>query len=238
MRAFVEDIAGHLGYEITPKWRRPRLPMATKLKSIFAYFDIGMVIDVGANEGQYGDFLRAEVGYKGAIVSYEPVPEFAERLKIHTAADPLWSVRPYALGATSGELVINVMAGTFYSSFRNPLKSGMAVHDKQNSVARTALVPVHTLDTETFGNSSLERTYLKLDTQGFDLEVLKGGPRTVSAIPAMQSEISFRAIYEGMPDYKEAFATFHAHGFSVSDMFLVSSDGQQRAVEFDCIMVK
>ena len=54
------------------------LAMANRLRDLFDRLGIKRVIDVGANEGQYGDFLRTEVGFKGLIKSFEPVPEFAE----------------------------------------------------------------------------------------------------------------------------------------------------------------
>ena len=85
---------------------------------------------------------------------------------------------------------------------------------------------------------ALRTTYLKLDTQGFDLEVLRGGPRAASVIPALQSEVSFEPIYENMPDYLEAIAEFGRHGFAVSDMFLVNPEQGGIAIEFDCVMVR
>ena len=100
------------------------------------------------------------------------------------------------------------------------------------------MVPLRTLNSEFAGNSDLKRTYLKLDTQGFDLEVVAGGVNTVSQLPALQTEISFKALYECMPDYKRSIGEFERRGFSVADMFLVSTDDEYRAVEFDCIMVR
>jgi Methyltransferase FkbM domain len=58
----------------------------------------------------------------------------------------------------------------------------------------------------------LRRTYLKLDTQGFDLEVLRGGAQVISTLPALQTEVSFHPFYEGMPDYKMAIAAFETYG--------------------------
>ena len=230
--------AERLGYSLVPHCRRHRFAMANRLRDIFAHFGIDRVIDIGAHEGEYGDFLRWEVEFKGAIDLSEPVPEFADRLKAHAASDPLWSVHACALGRNPGEMAINVMVGPRYSSFRKPLRVEISEHDRRNTIAKAVVVPLTTLDAEFANMPHLRRTYLKLDTQGFDLEVLGGGQRTVSEIPALQTEISFKALYEGMPDYKESIAAFEQHGFAVADMFLVSTDGKQRALEFDCVMVR
>ena len=72
-------LAATLGYAVLPKWRLAQLPMAERLRKIFAAHSIDTVIDVGANKGQYRDFLRHHVGYRGSIVSFEPLPEFAAK---------------------------------------------------------------------------------------------------------------------------------------------------------------
>jgi FkbM family methyltransferase len=238
MKQLIARTAEHLGYSIVPKWRCAGLAMANRLRDIFAHFGIDRVIDIGANQGQFGDFLRLEVGFKGEIESFEPVPELADKLKAHAASDPLWSVHACAMGRKPGKMPINVMVGSCYSSFRNPLPIAIPAHDLRNTVARTVTVPLTTLDAEFARMHDLRRTYLKLDTQGFDLEVLAGGHRTISGIPALQTEISFAALYEGTPDYKESIAAFEQHGFAVADMFLVATDGKHRAMEFDCVMVR
>jgi len=235
----ISKLFASLGYTILPTWRLPRLALAMRLRQTFSDYDIQTVIDVGANEGQYRNFLRHEVGFKGRIESFEPVPELADRLKRSAeSGDPLWSVHACALGAQQGELTLNVMASSDCSSFRKPIQAGSAEQIRRNTVVRTAVVPVRTLDSQFRDRPDLTRSYLKLDTQGYDLEVLRGGERVIAQIPAIQTELSFIAGYEGMPDYKEAIATFERHGFSVADFFLVSMDNANRAMEFDCLMVR
>ena len=106
-------------------------------------------------------------------------------------------------------------------------------------MVNTTIVPVSTLDAEFAATGvDLSRAFLKLDTQGFDLEVLRGGAGVVASVRALQAEVSFKPIYEGIPDYKEAIAAFEKKGFEVADFFLVSTDGRNGAVEFDCLMVR
>jgi FkbM family methyltransferase len=211
--------------------------MATRLREIFSGYGIQTVIDVGANEGQYRDFLRQHVGFEGRIVSFEPIPALAEKLKQRAAReDPNWVIHACALGAETGTLPLNIMSSSTFSSFLSPSSTG-AAQDAKNSIVATIDVPISTLDHE-LSDADPRHAYLKLDTQGFDLEVLRGGQRLISALPALQTEVSFRALYSNMPDYKTAISSFEAYGFSVADLFLVATDGTHRAVEFDCIMVR
>jgi FkbM family methyltransferase len=238
MKRMIARLADTLGYAVVPKWRIPDLVMAARLQSIFADFSIDTVIDVGANEGQYRNFLRDVVGFAGKIESFEPIPELAERLKARAASDRLWSIHACALGAEVAELTINIMSGTDFSSFRSPKPVHNTNLDQKNTVEKTARVPVDTLDGEFFGKRDLRHSFLKLDTQGYDLEVLRGGKQCISQIPALQTEVSFRSLYDGMPHYTESIAEFERNGFSVADLFLVSTDGEHRAMEFDCLMVR
>src|SRR5262245_54527233 len=113
-----------IGYSIVPRWRFARLAMATRLREIFGDYNIETVIDVGANNGQYRNFLRNEVGFQGKIASFEPLPDLAESLRRRARRDdPEWSIYACALGRQPGGLDINVMANALFSSFRQPVRN-------------------------------------------------------------------------------------------------------------------
>ncbi len=80
--------------------------------------------------------------------------------------------------------------------------------------------------------------YLKIDTQGFDLEVLKSGNAVARQVPVVQTEVSLRTLYSGSPSMQDSVAAFGELGFTIADLFLISTDSGHRAVEFDCIMVR
>jgi FkbM family methyltransferase len=223
------------GYIVEPKRHLTLIAIAERLRQIFDAYAIETVIDVGANQGQYGAFLRERVGFTGRIVSFEPIPEIAEKLRARAASDGRWTVRECALGAKPGRLAINVTAMTTMSSF-HPLQVDF---QSAHPVVATPDVEVSTLDAELVGAVNLNHAYLKLDTQGFDLEVLKGASETIALFPALQTEISFQPFYRGMPTYRESLDAFGAHGFLVADLFLAAWDEKtQAAMEFDCIMVR
>lgn len=221
------------GYMIEPRRYSAVIAMAERLKRIFADYSIDTVIDVGANEGQYGAFLRERVGFKGKIESFEPIPVVAQRLRRKASAGGHWSVHQLAVGAQSGRKLMNVTSNTTMSSFHTLTDD----YQRVIAVAEKLEVEMTTID-EFFSGRDLSRTYLKLDTQGFDLEVLKGGARSIATFPALQTEISFRPFYDGMPNYQESLDAFGRYGFCVADFFLAASDGRHAAMEFDCIMIR
>ena len=238
IKRFVAGLASAAGYTIVPNWRLSQHALAQKVAEIFRVYEIKTVIDVGANTGQYYRFLRLYVGFNGRIISYEPIPELAAKLREENSRDPLWTIHEKALGAKVETLELNVMAYSDFSSFRAPLAAGTKVQNEMNTIKRKVAVQVSTLDHELANIGELGQTFLKLDTQGFDLEALKGAGAVISRIPALQTEVAFRLLYDGMPHYAESLAAFAAHGFSVADFSLVSCDERQEAIEFDCLMVR
>ena len=91
---------------------------------------------------------------------------------------------------------------------------------------------------EATGDPAPERIFLKLDTQGFDLEVFAGAAGVLDKIVGLQSELSLRPIYEGMPTYLEALQAFQATGFAMTGIYPVTRDPEWRIVECDAVMIR
>lgn len=210
------------------------------LRNVLAKLAIDCVLDVGANRGQYGSMLR-DIGYRGLILSFEPVGANFEALAARAAGRGPWNCFRYALGAADGEAEINVTDEDVFSSFLKPTEDSQARFPR-NRVARMEKVQVRRLDgvlDQLSDGLSSPRIYLKMDTQGFDLEVLAGATGVLDRILALQTEVSFRPIYHGMPSYQDSLREFQARGFQVVDFMPVNreSDGL-RAIEMDCVMVR
>ncbi len=233
------DLAHGLGYTVIPNWQLDTYTSAAFLRRLFAHFAIDCVIDVGANAGQYHTFLRREVGFEGLVASFEPIPHLAEALKKAATSEPKWQVNHCALGPQPGELDFNVMAGTEFSSFLAPIEA--TSFGGANRVAQTVKTQVRTLDEvvpELRRAHGVNRIYLKLDTQGFDLEVLKGGEAALESISALQSEMCVQPIYQGMPRFTEVIAYLEARGFRMSGIYPNNAGHFPLLVEFDCYMVR
>ncbi len=83
------------------------------------------------------------------------------------------------------------------------------------------------------------RVYLKLDTQGYDVEAFRGAGDRVREFVGMQSEVALMRIYEGMPRLPEALSLYEASGFEVTALYPVSREtATARVLEFDCVMVR
>jgi FkbM family methyltransferase len=210
---------------------------ANDLRAMLARHRITCVIDVGARHGDYGTQLRA-LGYRGRIVSFEPVPENVALLRARAAGDAEWRVEAMALGREDGELPINVTAGSDLHSFRAPSARGREQFGGAMTVARQERVPVRrladVLDGCTAGLTA-PRVFLKTDTQGFDFEVLAGAGGRLAEIPALQTEIAAQALYEGVDDLPVALGKLAALGYGVVSLSPVVRDSERRVVEFDCL---
>jgi FkbM family methyltransferase len=234
-RVFVTRVARRAGYEVTPRWQMPSEAWARRLRHLFAKKSINTVVDVGANEGQFATLLRQQVGFQGSIISFEPNPPVAERLLERSKDDKLWTVVNCALGSAPGVMSLNLTKESVFTSFLTPMPE---ILDRGGEIIERVQVRVSTLDTELPHDVCPARTFLKLDTQGFDLEVLAGATDIVRNIPLLQVEVSFLPIYEGMPGFQDALARFESLGFVVADLFLVATARSEQAYEFDCIMVR
>lgn len=240
LERWTSGIARRLGYEMIPAWRLESRDFADHLRALFAQERIDCVADVGANVGQYRDFLRVHVGYKGRIVSFEPISELAEILERRARSDSGWEVVPCALGAEDTQLDINVAVRSTFSSFLEPDLRQTDKFGDTNRVVRRESVRMRRLDDiadEIEALRTARDIYLKCDTQGFDMQVIAGAKGILPRVSAMQSELSVLGIYKGMPDYLVTLNAMRELGFDPTGMFPVSRDEALRVVEFDCVAV-
>jgi FkbM family methyltransferase len=208
-------------------------------KEVLEDSHVNCVLDVGANVGQYGDFVR-ELGYLGQIISFEPVASTFAELERHTSADSNWRAVRTALGQRTGEVSINVTRSSPLASLRTPLTDVPARLAEGIQVDRRETTTLRRLD-EIFADyvtMSSPLVLLKLDTQGWDLEVLRGATGCLDKVVAIQSEVSVLPLYEGMPAWLESMAFIHELGFEPTGLFPVSYATGVHVVEFDCMMVR
>jgi len=228
------------GYSLIENWRIQDVAYAAFLRKLFQYLEINCVLDVGANKGQFRNFLRYDVGYSELIISFEPISAHARLLSDLSVADPRWVIHECALGAREGVAVFNVMEETEFSSFLQPDHTVVDRFKKQNSIHKSVEVDVLTLDSvmvdieKSYGRRNF---YLKMDTQGYDLQVVAGVKQNIHLIRGMQTEASVIPIYKNMPDYSSAIRTLQGLGFDVAGIFPVSPENFPLLVEFDCVLV-
>lgn len=240
LKNWIRNTSRALGYDIVPLRDIKDRDFAIHLGQLFRFLNIDCVLDVGANVGQYHDFLREKVGYQGLIVSFEPVSRNVTILQQRRMNDPKWEIVGHALGRNRGSLPIHVMKSDQFSSFLSPDNSAVPTFDGLNEASHTEIVAVHRLDEilpELQRRHGFRNIYLKLDTQGFDLEVLGGATAVLPSILALQSEASIINIYEGMPGYMDTIRFLNDCGFDISGLYPISRDPGMRLIEFDCVMI-
>jgi FkbM family methyltransferase len=236
-----DRIANAFGYSLINRSKDHKL-YETHLINVLKRYQINCIFDVGANRGQYGLLLRS-LGYKGRIISFEPVKATFEALSSVSAKDPLWDVYPFALGNEDTVKIIKVIKNSDLSSFLKPnnaldhmFSAGGSEVEREESVAVRRLDTVFTEISSASGLAG--RFALKMDTQGYDLEVFRGAVKTLEKIAVLQSEIANVPLYQGVPDLLTALSIYLQQGFEITGLFPESRDMDDlRVIEFNCLMV-
>jgi FkbM family methyltransferase len=203
-----------------------------------AELSITHVIDVGANRGQYGTLLR-RLGYTGTIVSFEPAQRAFDALRNHASKDAKWQVHKLALGDADDELELHVTGSDDFSSLLKPNDNCEEIFREHSQ--RREKVPVRRLGDllpTLIPASHWSSTHLKLDTQGFDLGVIRGLGDAAESINSLQSELSVIPLYEKQPGYIEVLNFLQGRGFTPSCIFPVSRQLGLPIVEFDALFCR
>jgi FkbM family methyltransferase len=167
-------------------------------------FATDVIFDVGANTGQFAQGLRAS-GYYGHIISFEPLSGAHATLVAAAASDPLWDVAERcAVGASDSCTEINI-AGNSYSSSLLPMLDLHREAAPESAYQGTEACRVITLD------SYIDRTFsdpttlfgLKIDTQGYEAQVLAGLRRNRERVKVIVCEMSLSPLYAHAPSMSE-----------------------------------
>jgi FkbM family methyltransferase len=197
------------------------------LKELLKALEIDCVIDVGANTGQYVRDLRA-MGYQGLIYSFEPVARSFRILEAQFRDDQRWHGFQMALGSQNARATINVVPSlTEMSSLLAP-RGDWGVEQEETEVRRLDEVLGEVLNGT--------RTFLKMDTQGYDLRVFEGAAGCINWVRGLESELSVRPLYEGMPGYLEALSAYGESGFELSHLSVVARGPEDELFELNCFM--
>jgi FkbM family methyltransferase len=207
-----------------------------QLKTVFEKYDINLVLDVGANQGQFAKRLRNF--YAGDIISFEPVSEVFAALRENLSQDNNWHGYKFALGSKESMQRIFVPKHTVFSSF---LKSNEYCEKRFGDLHDglvEEIVTVRRLDNvldEIVNEIDSKRIFIKMDTQGYDAEVFLGLGEKLDHVMVLQSEVSIIPIYENMPHWTESVSLYEEAGFSIIGMFPVTRDAE-KIIEYDCLL--
>lgn len=218
-----------------------RLWEEVHLREVFARFHVDCVFDVGANYGQYARMLRQQVGFEGLIVSFEPVPAAAAALRRKSRNDPRWIVEEIALSSGDGQQQFNVMQDSQFSSLSEPRHDEVDVFRRSNAVATVVTVKTETLVSaynRLHAAHGFDRPFLKLDTQGCDVDIVSQARTVMQNFIGLQSELAVKRLYRNSIDFRDALRTYEGCGFGLSAFVPNNSGHFPRLIETDCIMIR
>jgi len=177
---------------------------------------VAVVLDVGANVGQYGDLVFS-TGFEGTLISFEAIEGVHRRLARHARQrSKSWIVAPCcAVGSQRGSGQINISENEVSSSL-------LPMHRKHVEAAPESRY----VEKQTVGIERLDvlvrdllppsgDLLIKVDAQGYEMEVLKGAEELLPRTAAIQVELSLVPLYDGAPGFVELINFIESKSFKL-----------------------
>jgi FkbM family methyltransferase len=169
-------------------------------------------LDVGANDGLFGRHLR-RIGYRGRIVSFEPVREPFIRLASFAEADAMWEVHQFGLGASDADAMINVSGNSHASSLLELSQRSLEATPEVGFVREESIRICRLDGVFPEVRRGANSVFLKIDTQGFERQVLDGSEASLRSIGMLQLEMSLVSLYAGEALFEEQHARLRGLGY-------------------------
>lgn len=196
--------------------RYPRTDLIRR-KKLLEQYQITKILDVGANVGQYANQVL-ELGFKGEIISFEPLNFIYKTLEKRTQKHNRWKAYNYGISDVSEEIKINVSENTFSSSILKILPAHLQSSPESKTVTNQ-VIKVERLDKifENFADKD-DRILLKIDVQGYEKNVLDGAYGIIDKIKGIQIEMSLTELYEGEILFSDMKEKIEKLGFSMQSL--------------------
>jgi len=193
--------------------RFPEYDLSRRIK-LLNHYSIDKILDVGANDGGFAKEMF-EIGYKGKIISFEPLLSAYSIIEKKSRKNNKWSTVNKALGDFDGESFINVSGNSVSSSLLNMLPTHLNSAPSSKYISKEKII-VNKLDS-IYHDYCLENEniYLKIDTQGFEKQILDGAINSLKYIKGVQLELSIVPLYEATHTYSEIVTFLNDLGFEL-----------------------
>jgi len=212
MKNFIKKILKKSGYQLKryPDYDNDLL----RRMKIVNHFNIDTLFDIGANKGQYALNMR-ELGYCNKIISFEPLKEAFKELKNAAVKDEKWIVNNYALGSENSTSVINVAGNSYSSSILTMLPKHIESAPESRFVGQEE-IEIKKLDSifSLFCDNK-NSVMIKIDTQGYEKNVIDGALESLKTIRIIQLEMSIIPLYEKEMLFDEMIKYLDNKGFSL-----------------------
>jgi FkbM family methyltransferase len=217
----------------------PSANHGAQLLAALNYVGANLVFDIGANVGQFAQDLRS-AGFAGNIVSFEPLSIAHEKLTKAARRDISWHVHPRAaLGNVDSQTMINIAGNSVSSSVLPMLDSHSSAATESAYIAAeaTPLLRLDSVSPQYLNNKT--RSFIKIDTQGFEWQVLDGAVDTLSNAQGIMLEASLVPLYEGQRLWRDLIHRMETEGFTlwaIHNGFVDHCTG--RSLQVDVIFIR
>lgn len=177
------------------------------------------VIDVGSNKGQF-ILLIEKIFPNRSVHSFEPIKEMLEKQKKFFQFKKNIFFNNFALGRSNSHK-------EFYVTNRADSSSFLKIAERENYsknyiVKERRKIQIQTLDNYFNKKKILQPVFIKMDVQGYELEVLKGSKKILKKTDYLLLEVSENEMYKTQPTELKIIRYLKKFNFSV----LKSSDWQ------------
>lgn len=189
----------------------------------------GTIFDIGANRGQFS--VVSVFGSDAKIVAFEPLVAPAKQFRRLLGSERRVELHQCALGAASGQAMMNVSARDDSSSLLPITNTQVSLYANTQCVGAERVV-VECLSSF-FSAETRGPVLLKIDVQGYEYDVLNASSDVLQRVSAIYCECSFIELYEGQRLASEVISLLRDNGFALAGVYNCSYDRQGRAVQAD-----
>jgi FkbM family methyltransferase len=199
-----------------------------RLNQLLSQFEQPTIVDVGANVGQFGVDLR-RTGYKGRILSFEPVSDIYKTLCQTASRSNDWECFNFGFGARNETLEMNISKNDGLSSSLLKMHGNHEIFFGDATYVSKEMVRIRTIDS-VFNELYIDVTQalLKLDIQGYESFALAGAVNTLKLVPYCFLEVSIMKLYEGESSILSILNQLNESNHQIIDLYpgLVTGDGK------------
>jgi FkbM family methyltransferase len=237
MKKYIRKLFNKFGLEVHRL--QPNSDFGAQIIKAMRKVNVDILFDIGANTGQFSEEIRNK-GYNGKIISFEPLTSARKMLVHQKSKDLNWVIHERAaVGNYNGIIDINISKNSVSSSILPMLKSHSDA-EKNSMYIKSEKTPIITLDS--VADSYLDKfsnCFIKIDTQGYESQVLDGAFKTLKRAKGVLCELSLVQLYKGQDIWKDLILRLEKEGFvlwSLERGFTDNRDG--RTLQMDGLFLK
>lgn len=207
-------------------------PSIEHADALMAIGNVDFIVDVGANRGQFSLFA-SQIFPHAKFLCFEPLEEPFEICSKVLVEDKFNLVRS-ALGRFDESATMNVSASDDSSSLLDILPTQTQLYSGTERI-QSQLVAVRAL-TPFLAQREIDFTgcgLLKIDVQGFELEVLRGAEGSLDRFDWVYCECSFLELYGGQPLVADVLDWLQGRGFRLSGAYNIDTQAGGQCIQGD-----